>query len=284
MTRMTPRLALLMLAALSLPGCGRLSAKQSLVAQATQRLERLEAKQGSLERLLEAAEATRDDLVQQLRGIGVASAADLKGSAKARALAATLDKTIREIDGYERDAALFTDALVQTQALLRRLERARTLEEAGLSEQEMATLAETNLALEEAAGGGLSTPIDPLQQEALLQRELARAPAKTARPRSLDKVIVGKWRPANDWDDVVEFTPQGKVLVEDKTIATYKVMGRNVTLLPITRDTFYDWKTLVMEAEILSPETLVFSLAASPGGELHDELESLLGKVERMQQ
>jgi hypothetical protein len=253
-----------------------------MVAQATQRLERLQAKQGSIEQLREAAEETRNDLVLQLQSMGVTGSTGLKGNAKARSLAATLETTVREIDGYQRDSARFIDALVQTQALLRRLERAQTLEEAGLSDQDFATLAETNLVLDEAAAGGSVFTTDPLQQEALLQRELAREPSKSTRIGSLTKVLVGKWHSVENFD-MVEFTPQGKVLIDDKSVATYKVTGATVTLLPISRERngYHDWKKLVVEAEMLSSDTLVFSLVGSPGGDLPDELESLLGKVER---
>lgn len=287
MIRLTPRGALLMLAALSLSGCWHASGKQAMVAQATQRLERLEAKQGSIERLLEAAEETRDDLVQQLQSMGVTSSTGLKGNAKARTLAATLEKTVREINGYERDSARFTEALVQTQALLRRLERAQTLEEAGLSDQELATLTETNLALDEAAGGGAPITTDPLQQEALLHQELARQPTKKTRPGSLAKTIVGRWTPVGShWSTPpqIEFTTGGKAVVNDRLVVAYTISGRAMTLSrSASSDEYHEWRVFVLDAEILSPDEMIWSVKGTVPPHLDLELEQFIGKVRRVQ-
>ena len=271
-------------------GCSCTTGVQAVVSQAQRRLERLEAREGGIQKLVDAAQDTKDDLVQQLRDLGVTTASGFKGNAKARSLVGLLQKTVREIESYEQDQARFTEAITQTRAMLRRLERAKTLEEAGLSDEELASLAETNLTLEEAARGPLPMQ-DPIQEESVLQTVLNSPPTtRPARPQRLDKAIIGSWTPTDSYANtppVIEFTPGGKAFIPHARtggdlVASYKVSGNKVTLTPMVRDTYYNWKQLVIEAEVLGPEEMIWTLTAKPSDTIESEIEDLLGKVRRV--
>ena len=52
-------------------GCSCTTGVQAVVSQAQRRLERLEAREGGIQKLVDAAQDTKDDLVQQLRDLGM---------------------------------------------------------------------------------------------------------------------------------------------------------------------------------------------------------------------
>ena len=187
------------------------------IALARGKLARLEKRHADLQELIDKAQAERDDILSRLREMGVTSSADLRSTPQAKQLTDALQKSVREIEILQRDDGLFTDAVTQTKTLIRSLERAVTLDGAGVGEEELAQLAEKTLESYESSRNKPFGPLDPLQQAHMLDQELARIPftgKRTSRPVSLATQLVGKWQVAEGMrKGTIEFTKGGTALV-----------------------------------------------------------------------
>lgn len=179
-------------------------------------LSRFEKRLAALEEILVKAEGERDDLLARLRGMGVKSSADLKSNPQARAIAETLQRVVREIVSLQRDATRFGEAISQTKTLLRQIDRAKTLEGAGVNDDELAKLSEQTMDL--LGGETASGPADPIRQADLLDQELQRKASSSRKlsPRQAGVAarIVGKWElTEGKRTGSVEFTAAGTALL-----------------------------------------------------------------------
>lgn len=253
------------------------SIKQGQLAKADAQITKLDEKRQRLLPLLEAAVNEKAVLIEKLRDAGIRAASDLQTTPSARSIVSALQKLDSDIRSLQAALGRADEGITYANAIKRRIEQ----EAAGVSNEELSALTGESGALESPIAG------DPISLEALLTRELqgpaASIKAQPLRPGSVGEVIVGRWRPEGGAGDAVEFTPHGNVLVDSKAVATYRVQGKVLTLVPtLGPSKFFNWKKLVLEAEVLSPDEMVFSITAGPGGELQYDLEELAGKVRRI--
>jgi hypothetical protein len=136
-------------------------------------IERLEKSRKANGAILEKCLKEKQDIVARLKSAGVKSGEDLKGNPKARKYADDLLKLSNELEGYERVDAAFEDGIAQCKALVRRLEQSLVLDEAGITDQELAEVSAAILRLNEKQGvAPAGLPTDLLKLEKLLQKEL----------------------------------------------------------------------------------------------------------------
>jgi len=180
------------------------------LAEARTKLARLEERRAEIQRLVNRTSDERDRLVTQLHELGVKSSADLKGNPQAASYAESLQRTALELQSVQRDAARFDMAIHQTNELIRRLERSSALD--GFDD-ELATVAEQVMELDESLGVG--TPLDPIQQAAILDQELQRQAASTTGGVGTPG-IVGNWEhkhPTDGHTYSLEFTAGSTVIL-----------------------------------------------------------------------
>lgn len=182
------------------------------LTEARAKLARLEAHRAEIQRLVERTSNERDRLVAHLHELGVKSSADLKSKPQAASCAERLQRTALELQSLQRDAARFDMAIHQTNELIRRLERSSALD--GFDD-ELATVAEQVMQLDESLGD--ATPLDPIQQAAILDQELQREVASTtsniAEPGEFDSRLLGKWEIVEgEQKGHVQFTAGGTVI------------------------------------------------------------------------
>jgi hypothetical protein len=137
------------------------------IADAKRQVQNIEAKLAKNEAVLKSALADRDDLVAKLRDLGVNSSADLKGNIRAQRVAENLAKLTNEVEGLERYLGVIDSELLKAKSIVRRLEQ----EQAGLSEEEMRTLA-TQLREVEERTDGTPLPVTPLDVDAAVEKAL----------------------------------------------------------------------------------------------------------------
>jgi len=244
------------------------------IAQAKDKLAHLEKRQAALQYLLDKAQTERDGIVDRLRELGVKSSADLREKPQAKQLTVALQKSVREIEGLHRDDAIFTNAVTQTKALIRSLERAATLEGAGVSEGELAQLAEKTLELyENSRDNKPFGPSDPIQQAEVLDRELVRTPVagkRASRPVTLATQLVGRWQIAEGKKKgTVEFTKGGTALLvwsdglrnalgesERRATLKYSLAGRLLNLEEPGDSEYRQRQTIMIE--VISPDEMIF--------------------------
>lgn len=128
------------------------------IADAKRQVHKIETKLTKLEAIQKAAFADRDELVIKLRGLGVNSVTDLKGNIRGQQIAENLAKLTTEIEGRDRQLAVIDTEFLKAKSIVRRMEQ----EQAGLSEEEMRSLALQLREVEDRTDGYslLLTPVD----------------------------------------------------------------------------------------------------------------------------
>jgi hypothetical protein len=94
-------------------------------------------KRDRTQRILDGLCRDRAALIEQLRRLGVASAADLKNAPEARPLAEELVEVARQAQGIEGEVARLDTAIAEAESNLRRIERREVIEANGWAEAEM---------------------------------------------------------------------------------------------------------------------------------------------------
>ncbi|MEI6037809.1 MAG: hypothetical protein WCQ91_07795 [Planctomycetota bacterium] len=131
----------------------------------------------------------------------------------------------------------------------------------------------------------------PARREHAAHESLISRPMLAEVPLAgLSSKIIGSWTPTDSYDNkppVIEFTPGGKAFIHHAhlgldLVASYKVSGNKITLTPMVRDTYYSWKQVVIEVELLGPDEMIWTLTAKPSDPIESEIEDLLGKVLRV--
>lgn len=110
----------------------------SPIAQAKQRVQRIEEKLLKVESLQREAQKERDEMVAKLRDLGIENAADVKKNPRGPPMAENLAKLSAEIDGMDSQLATIDTELLKARSIVRRMER----EQAGISDDEMRQLSE----------------------------------------------------------------------------------------------------------------------------------------------
>ena len=139
----------------------------SPIAQAKQRVQRIEEKVIKVESLQRQAQQERDEMVAKLREIGIESATDLKKNPRGQRMAENLAKLSAEIDGMDSQLATIDTELLKARSIVRRMER----EQAGISDDEMRQLSQ-QLREAEARTDTAPRPITPLDVDAAVEAAL----------------------------------------------------------------------------------------------------------------
>lgn len=149
------------------------------IADAKRQVQKIEAKIARLEGVLKSALADRDEYAAKLRSVGINSPADLKGNVRGRRLAESLVTLANEVEGLEQQLAVIDTELLKARSIVRRMEQ----EQAGLSSDEMRSLAQQLREAEDRTNGAPS-PVTPLDVDAAVETALKgsvqpAAPKKT---------------------------------------------------------------------------------------------------------
>ena len=139
----------------------------SPIAQAKQRVQRIEEKVIKVELLQRQAKQERDEMVAKFRDLGIESATDLKKNPRGQRMAENLAKLSAEIDGMDSQLATIDTELLKARSIVRRMER----EQAGISDDEMRQLSQ-QLQEAEARTDTAPRPITPLDVEAAVEAAL----------------------------------------------------------------------------------------------------------------
>ncbi|CAN5537071.1 hypothetical protein BH11PLA2_BH11PLA2_16320 [soil metagenome] len=137
------------------------------IAQAKQQVQRIGQKQKKVESLRDDAAKESDEIVSKLRELGVESSADLKRNPRTVRMAENLAKLAAEIEAMDSQLAMIDTELVKARSIVRRMER----EQAGISDEEMRSLAE-QLRDAEARTDAAPKPITPLDVDAAFEAAL----------------------------------------------------------------------------------------------------------------
>ena len=105
--------------------------------QYTDQIAEWKVKRDSMQRILDALCRDQESLVEQLRGLGIDSSADLKNVPDARPLAEELAEVVRQAQGMRNEVARLDFVIIEAESKLRRIERREAMEASGLAEEEM---------------------------------------------------------------------------------------------------------------------------------------------------
>jgi len=151
--------------------------KPSILDDSTCRehLTKWQAMRESRSQVLDEFQSDRDDLVEQLRGMGVNGSGDLKDDRRAQLLADELLELSRQIDELHADIERLDVAILQTESVLRRIQRRRSLTESGVlssGEQELMSRLTRELAELMRPGDKLPTPVSDVETDKVIDRLL----------------------------------------------------------------------------------------------------------------
>lgn len=150
--------------------------------EAEEKLHQLRRRRDSIQNLLEKTTADKDRLIARLKQSGVSNTEDLKERPQSRVLVNEFQRLVGEVQGLERAIDQIDEAIVQSEAWMRSIERSEVLGEAGLTEEEMKQLSTQLLLADESEVGDLpAIAMDPSKLDELLQAELNRGPQLQAK-------------------------------------------------------------------------------------------------------
>jgi hypothetical protein len=153
------------------------SGKPSILddSKCREHLTKWQAMRESRSEVLSEFHSDREDLVGQLRGMGVNGSGDLKDDRRAQLLADELLELSRQIDVLHADIERLDVAILQTESVLRRIQRRRSLSESGVlsnGEQELMSRLSRELAELMRPGDKLPTPVSDVETDQLIDRLL----------------------------------------------------------------------------------------------------------------
>jgi len=133
---------------------------KSQVARIASTLEKTKA-------ILASAKTDRATLADNLRGLGIRSAGDIKTNTLARRTAEDIGRLSNEIDSYEQKVASVSTQLLQAKAIVRRFE----MEQSGLTDKELADLSR-QLHEADTKSDGWTQSISPIELEQAVNKAL----------------------------------------------------------------------------------------------------------------
>ncbi len=123
-------------------------------AELAEKLQRWRQERSRLNGVLERLEIDKVAVVQSMRSAGIETADDLKKSPVNEAIADELLEVEKQAKAIRSKVCAHDDAIARLESGLRRLERRKLLEEAGVSDKELDELVATTLELDETLKGG----------------------------------------------------------------------------------------------------------------------------------
>lgn len=158
-----------------LAGAGESTTTNDGLSEIKSRLLDTTLKHSKIARLLKQYREQKQQLVGQIRELGVSKPDDLKDNPKAKTLALELAELAQQVELLERAYERSDVDIVKTESLLRRLERRAALKQATVSEQDVVELrtliAGVDDQLTQALEDRAAAPQD-LQVETVLEQEL----------------------------------------------------------------------------------------------------------------
>jgi hypothetical protein len=125
------------------------------------KVEEWRTRQWAAREVLARLEGDERQMVDSLAGLGVKTAADLKGNRKAQVYAEELQEIVRQRVAARQQVAEWDEAVVRLESAIRRTERARQLDRAGITDAERADLFRLMLELDgrvETLSGNVAVP------------------------------------------------------------------------------------------------------------------------------
>jgi len=133
---------------------------KSQVARIASALEKTKA-------ILASAKTDKATLANNLKGLGIRSASDIKTNTLARRTAEDIGRLSNEIDSYEQKIAAVSTQLLQAKAIVRRFE----MEQSGLTDKELADLSR-QLHEADTKTDGWTQSISPIELEQAVNNAL----------------------------------------------------------------------------------------------------------------